>query len=220
MNPERYKRADQVFQKALSQPRERLQLYLEEACAGDEDLRREVESLLEHDRKAVDFIDSPLPGPAANAKAETPYPDFEGRTLLHHRIVKKIGEGGMGIVYRAHDTKLERDIAVKILPDEFAGDGQRLARFAREARLLASLNHPNIAAIHGFEEADNKKFLVLELVEGKTLAEKLKRGRLPLQETLGICRQIAEGLEAAHELGIIHRDLKPSNIQLTPGGSV
>jgi serine/threonine-protein kinase len=143
-----------------------------------------------------------------------------GKTVSHYRITEKLGQGGMGEVYRAEDTNLSRQVAIKVLPDEFAHDAERLARFEREAKLLASLNHPNIAAIHGLEEHEGKRFLVLELVEGQTLSERLKKGRIPLDETLDICRQIAEGLEAAHEKGIIHRDLKPANVKVTPEGKV
>jgi serine/threonine protein kinase len=143
-----------------------------------------------------------------------------GTTLSHYRITEKLGQGGMGEVYRAEDTNLSRQVAIKVLPDEFAHDAERLARFEREAKLLASLNHPNIAAIHGLEEHEGKRFLVLELAEGQTLAERLKKGRIPLDETLDISRQIAEGLKAAHEKGIIHRDLKPANVKVTPEGKV
>jgi serine/threonine-protein kinase len=133
-----------------------------------------------------------------------------------YRITEEIGRGGMGVVYEAEDTKLARKVAIKILPGVFTTDAERLARFEREARVLASLNHPNIASIYGVEEADGKRFLVLELVEGETLFERLSRGVLYLEETLDVCRQIAEGLEGAHEKGIIHRDLKPSNVKITP----
>ncbi|MFQ5816621.1 MAG: protein kinase [Terriglobia bacterium] len=143
-----------------------------------------------------------------------------GQTLGHYRILEKIGAGGMGEVYRAHDTKLARDVAIKLLPEAFAHDSERLARFEREARLLASLNHPNIAAIYGLEEADDVRYLVLELVPGQTLAERLVAGPLEVEEALGVCRQIAEALEAAHEKGIIHRDLKPGNVKVTPDGTV
>ena len=137
-----------------------------------------------------------------------------------YRILEEIGRGGMGVVYEAEDTKLARKVAIKVLPGIFTQDPERLARFEREARVLASLNHPNIAAIHGVEEAEGKRFLVLELVEGETLAERLSRGPLPVEEALEVCLQIAEGLEGAHEKNIIHRDLKPSNIKITPGGKV
>ena len=137
-----------------------------------------------------------------------------------YRILAKLGAGGMGEVYRAEDLSLNRQVAIKVLPDVFATDQERLARFEREAKVLASLNHPNIAAIYGVEEADGKRFLVLELVEGETLAERLRKGPLPLEEALDVCRQIAEGLEGAHEKSIIHRDLKPSNVKITPQGKV
>ena len=143
-----------------------------------------------------------------------------GKTLSHYRITEKLGQGGMGEVYRAEDTVLARHVAIKVLPDIFAGDPERLARFEREAKVLASLNHPNVASIYGLEQADGKRFLVLELVEGQTLAERLHKGPLPFEEALEVCRQIAEGLEAAHEKGIIHRDLKPANVKVTPEGKV
>ena len=136
------------------------------------------------------------------------------QTIAHYRITAKLGEGGMGEVYRATDTKLGRDVAIKILPEAFAHDAERMARFAREAQVLASLNHPNIAAIYGVED----RALVMELVEGPTLAERIARGPIPLDEALPVALQIAEALEYAHEHGIVHRDLKPANIKLTPEG--
>src|SRR5256885_12965700 len=131
-------------------------------------------------------------------------------------MIAKIGEGGMGEVYRALDTKLGREVAIKIIPEAFARDADRMMRFAREARVLASLNHPNIAAIYGVEE----RALVLELVEGPTLADRIAQGPVPLEEALPVARQIAEALEYAHEKGIIHRDLKPANVKVTPEGRV
>ena len=138
-----------------------------------------------------------------------------GQTLSHYRIVEKIGEGGMGEVYLADDTTLDRKVALKFLPEAFISDPERMARFEREAKLLASLNHPNIAGIYGLEQADGNRFLVLEYVEGETLQAKLSNGALPLEDALALCRQIAEGLEAAHEKGVIHRDLKPANVMIT-----
>ena len=127
----------------------------------------------------------------------------------------------MGEVYQAHDTKLGRDVAIKVLPEAFAHDPDRLSRFQREAKMLAALNHPNIATIHGLEQSNGTSYLVMELVSGETLQQRLAReGRLPIEEALGICRQIAEALEAAHEKGIIHRDLKPANVKVTPEGKV
>ena len=143
-----------------------------------------------------------------------------GKTLSHYKVIEKIGQGGMGEVYRAEDTNLSREVAIKVLPEQFTQDPQRLARFEREAKLLASLNHPNIAAIYGFEHSDNTNFLVLELVEGETLAERVAKGPVPVEEALEVCRQIAEGVEAAHEKGVIHRDLKPANVKVTPEGKV
>jgi len=137
-----------------------------------------------------------------------------------YEISAKIGAGGMGEVYRARDTKLDRDVALKILPEAFASDPERLARFEREAKILAALNHPHIAHIHGLEESDGVKALVMELVEGPTLADRIAQGAIPLDDALPIARQIAEALEAAHEQGIIHRDLKPANIKVRSDGTV
>ena len=143
-----------------------------------------------------------------------------GKTLGHYEITDKLGQGGMGSVWLAQDAKLGRHVAIKTLPEEFAKDEERLARFEREAKLLASLNHPNIATIHGLEEDNGTCFLVLELVEGDTLADRLKRGAIPVEEALQLNLQIAEALETAHEKGVIHRDLKPANIKVTPEGKI
>src|SRR6202795_1067673 len=137
-------------------------------------------------------------------------------SIAHYKITTKLGEGGMGAVYRATDIKLARDVAIKVLPDSLAGDADRLARFTREEQVLASLTHPNIAAIYGVED----RALVLELVEGPTLAERLAQGPIPVEEALPIARQIAEAMEFAHERGIIHRDLKPANIKIRNDGTV
>ena len=142
------------------------------------------------------------------------------QTLSHYRLIEKIGEGGMGVVWSAEDTRLRRTVAIKVLPDEFSRDPKRLSRFQREARFFASLNHTNIASIHGLEEADGVHFLALEYVPGDTLAERLKGGPLPVKEALTLCSQLARALEAAHATGIIHRDLKPANIKVTPEGQV
>ena len=135
-------------------------------------------------------------------------------------MTAKIGEGGMGEVYQARDTKLDRDVATKVLPEAFTSDPDRLARFEREAKVLASLNHPNIGSIYGLEEADGVKALVLELVEGPTLADRIRQGPIPVDEALPIAKQIAEALEAAHEQGVIHRDLKPANVKVKADGTV
>src|SRR5512147_1024304 len=143
-----------------------------------------------------------------------------GQTLGHYRVGEQLGRGGMGEVYIADDVSLDRKVALKFLPDAFTGDPERMARFEREAKVLASLNHPNIAAIYGLEQAEGKRFIVMELVAGETLAQRLSKGALPIDEALGICKQIAEGLEAAHEKGVIHRDLKPANVMITEGDKV
>ncbi len=143
-----------------------------------------------------------------------------GRTLGQYEVVSELGRGGMGVVYRAHDTRLGRDVALKLVRSDLVADEELMTRFGREARILASLNHPNIAAIHGLEEQEGSTFLVLELVEGETLAERLKKKAMDVREAVEVCRQIAEALEAAHEKGIIHRDLKPGNVKITPAGKV
>ncbi len=143
-----------------------------------------------------------------------------GQQLLHYRLIEKVGEGGMGVVWKATDTTLDREVAIKILPDAFAKDKDRLARFQREAKLLASLNHANIATVHSVHEADGLRFLAMEFVGGEDLAQRLARGAIPVDESLKIAAQIAEALEAAHEAGVIHRDLKPANIKFTLGDRV
>src|SRR5262245_42280374 len=143
-----------------------------------------------------------------------------GTLLGSYEIIALLGKGGMGEVYRARDTKLKREVAIKLLPDEFSRDSDRISRFQREAEVLASLNHPHIAAIHDLAESGQSRFLVLELVEGETLADRIAGGPIPVEEALPIAKQIAEALEAAHEKGIVHRDLKPSNIKITPEGRV
>ena len=143
-----------------------------------------------------------------------------GSRLGVFEVTGRLGEGGMGVVYRATDTTLNRDVALKVLPDAFANDPERLARFEREAKVLASLNHPNIAQIHGLEQSGDVRALVLELVEGPTLQDRIAKGPIPLDEALPIARQIAEALEAAHEQGIIHRDLKPANVKVKADGTV
>jgi len=155
-----------------------------------------------------------------------PEPDMEptpltpGASLLHYRLVDKIGQGGMGEVWRALDTTLDREVAVKLLPPALGADPERLARFEREAKLLASLNHPGIAVLHGLHEHEGLRFLTMELVPGEDLAQRLQRGPVPIEETLAFARCIAEALEAAHERGVVHRDLKPANVRVTPDGDV
>src|SRR6058998_3554331 len=143
-------------------------------------------------------------------------PVTSGATIGPYKVDREIGRGGMGVVFLAHDTRLGRTVALKALPEDVAQDPDRLQRFEREARVLASLNHPNIASIYGLEESQGTRFLVMELVEGETLAERLKRGPMSVEEALRIGLQIATAVEAAHEKGVVHRDLKPLNIKITP----
>ncbi len=223
MTSERWQEIERLYHLARQQdPRER-EAFLKKACEGDEILRGEVGSLLSSRSEAEDFIEAPAVEIAAREiaedRAEQP-PDFAGQTFLHYRIVKRVGRGGMGEVYQAKDLSLGRIVGIKVIPREFASDSDRIARFQREAKLLASLNHPNIAAIHGLEESDGTQFLVLELVEGETLRDLILRGPVAARKLLDIAVQIADGMAAAHAEGITHRDLKPANIMLSPDGRV
>jgi serine/threonine protein kinase/Tol biopolymer transport system component len=207
MTAKRWRRVEEIYHAALECAEAVRSTYLDSACAEDSELRQEVESLLARASQAESFLES--------HSSQTTVTMMLNEQIGPYRILGPLGAGGMGEVYRAHDSKLGRDVALKTLPKEFALDGERLARFLREARTLASLNHPNIAAIYGLEEYEAAIYLVLELVEGENL-----RGPLPVNQALEYTRQVAEGLEAAHEKGIIHRDLKPANLKVTPKGRV
>jgi eukaryotic-like serine/threonine-protein kinase len=224
---ERWPRVKALFQAAVERPIEERDAFLAAATGDDESLRREVDSLLALDTSDVNFLGQmPLASESMFADPlDAPTPSMD-HTLSHavltsglrvgpYEIVAPLGAGAMGEVYRAHDSKLGRDVAIKTLPFEFARDPERLTRFRREARTLASLNHPNIAAIYGLEESGDADCLVLELVEGETL-----RGPLPVEQALDYARQVAEALGAAHDKGFIHRDLKPANVKVTPQGTV
>ncbi len=215
MAPDRRGRISSLHHAALARAPAERGAFLAEACEGDDVLRREVESLLAFESASVRFLETPAADVVAvalgSASAE---PMKMGRQLGPYTILAPLGAGGMGEVYRAHDGKLGRDVAVKILPSHFTADPERRSRFAREARLLATLNHPHVGTIYGLEEIDGVTALVLELLEGPTLADRLANGPLPIADALAIARQIAEALEAAHEKGIVHRDLKPANIVL------
>jgi serine/threonine protein kinase len=219
MEPDRRQQISDLYHAALDRhPGERC-AFLKEACDGDEALRREVESLLQYESQSVGFLESPAAAMAGALAGEPAGHTIVNRQLGPYAIVAPLGAGGMGEVYRARDTKLGRDVAIKILPPHFTTDPERRARFAREARTLATLNHPHIGAIYGLEESDGVTALVLELVEGETLADRLTRGPLPLSEALPIACQIAEALDDAHQKGIVHRDLKPANIVLQASGN-
>jgi Tol biopolymer transport system component len=215
MDPDRWLRVEQLFQAAMPRPERERAAFLREACGGDDALRREVESLLRYAPPAEDLMRAPgLEVLAAVSTAREPSL-LAGQSVGSYQIEARLGSGGMGDVYRARDTKLDRRVAIKVLPRAFSADTYRRARFEREARLLAALNHPNIGTIYGLERYEGIDALVLELFEGPTLAERLNTGPLPIPKALAMARQIAEALEAAHEKGIVHRDLKPSNIALT-----
>lgn len=213
MTPERWRQVTAVFHAARARETDGQRAFLDDACGSDVALRADVEALLAAQAAAGRFGDVPL--------SLEVLPELSAGILFgQYRVDGLIGAGGMGQVYRATDTRLRRTVALKLLMPDLAVDPEFGSRFEREARLLASLNHPNIAAIHGLEEADGVVALVLEFVEGPTLAERLARGSLPIPEALAVARQIASALEAAHERGIVHRDLKPANIKITPTGAV
>jgi eukaryotic-like serine/threonine-protein kinase len=225
---ERWRRVERVYLSALALKDVERSALLDELCGGDETLRHDVESLLRVQPAAQSFLDTGAMAVAAEVMRGEVGTDLIGQTLDGYTITGRLGAGGMGEVYRAHDSRLGRDVAIKVLPTELADDPDRLSRFDREARALAALNHPNIATIHGIAQtaaksagqASSVRAIVLELVEGETLSERLARGPVPLDEALAIARQIAEALDAAHEKGIVHRDLKPSNIKIRPDGGV
>src|SRR5262245_3005074 len=219
MTPERWRRTEELYHAARARPPEERAAFVAEASRGDDELRRDVESLLNQPVSADGFLAEP-----ALAMADHPFTDvapaaLTGRRVGAYHLQTVLGAGGMGEVYRARDTKLGRDVAIKILPSVFTSDPDRLARFEREARMLAALNHPNVCAIYGLEESGGVPALVMELVEGEDLSRRIARG-IPIDESLLIARQIVEALESAHEQGIIHRDLKPANIKVRPDGTV
>jgi serine/threonine-protein kinase len=208
--PDPLGRIESLYHAARTRPPEERDAFLTEACEGDDELRRQVESLLGAQATIDGSLGDAVP-PAALAS---------GARIGTYHVGALIGAGGMGEVYRARDSKLARDVAIKVLPSTLAADPDRLVRFRHEARLLAALNHPNVAQIHGLEESDGIDALVMELVEGDTLADRIAKGPVPLEEALHVAGQIVDALEAAHMLGIVHRDLKPANVKLRPDGVV
>jgi len=218
--PRDWERVRTLFHAALDQPPELRDAFLSDACDGDDDLRRRMRSLIAAHAEAGGFLETPVvrfngapPGSAV--------PTLQaGDRLGRFEVVGLLGAGGMGEVYRARDSRLGREVAIKILPHAFAADPQRLARFEGESRVLASLSHPNIAVIHDIEHVEGLCVLILELVEGPTLAERVNEGPVPLREALAIARQLADALATAHARGIVHRDLKPANVKLASSGHV
>jgi TolB-like protein len=223
MKPEPWRQIEQLFHDALArEPGERA-TFLDDACA-DGEVRREVESLLAHEERAAHFISSPPGELAAEMLAAERPRSLVGTSVDRYRILAPLGRGGMGEVYLAVDTRLDRKVAVKLLPRERAGDGDRLRRFELEARSASALNHPNILTIHEIGEASveaaNSRYIVAEYVEGETVRERLRRGPLRVDAALDVARQVASALEAAHAAGIVHRDIKPENVIVRPDGLV
>jgi eukaryotic-like serine/threonine-protein kinase len=217
----RWERAKAVFQEALARDASSRSTYLDHACEGDDALRAEVESLLAaHDDAGRLAEGSPLAAMPASAVASLGDRLRRGERLGPYEIVSKLGEGGMGEVYRAHDTRLDRAVAIKVLPPEFAADPDHLARFEREARATAALNHPNILAVYDVGTLGDMSYLVTELLEGQTLRSVAGRTRLPVTRAIEYCAQVARALGAAHDRGILHRDLKPENVFLTRDGRI
>jgi Tol biopolymer transport system component len=231
MAADRWEQVSELYHAALARDTSERSQFLREACKGDETLRREVESLLTQEPSREGFLATPVVDVAARALATDggavpgltgggSGEDLIGRQIGGYHILSALGAGGMGEVYRARDLKLGREVAIKRLPPVFGADAERLRRFESEARLLAALNHPHIGTIHGLVDAEGLHGLVLELIEGPTLAERLREGPLPIAESLAVACQIAEALEAAHQKGVVHRDLKPANIKITADGTV
>src|SRR5262245_25073637 len=224
MTPERWEQISRVYNAAMARDERERASFVAEACAGDAALRREVDLLLAQAASGmVGIVEEPAL--ATVGPAETPdRRQVVGRRIGVYELTAAIGAGGMGEVYRARDTRLGRDVAIKILPEAFTADSDRLRRLEREARLLAALNHPNIATIYGLEGTGSSRAIAMELVDGETLAERISRARgkggVPTTEALRVARQSAEALDAAHEKGIVHRDLKPANIKVTRDGVV
>jgi serine/threonine-protein kinase len=215
---ERWRQVEQLYHAALECASAERAAFLAEACAGDEALRREVESLLRFDRRAEHFIESPAIEVVAQAHAEAQEETLTGQMIGHYRILSLLGEGGMSEVYLALDTRLQRHVALKLLPSQFTQDADRLRRFVQEAKAASALNHPNIITIHEIGESDNAYFIATEYVEGRTLRQLLMGAPLELSRALDVTTQVANALAVAHAAGIVHRDIKPENVMVRPDG--
>ena len=215
MKLDRWQQIEKIYHSALEhEPRQR-EAFLREACAGDEALRKEVESLLAHQPQAESFIEKPALEVAAKGMAQNPAQSLVGQQVGPYKIHSLLGVGGMGEVYLAQDPRLDRAIALKILPAELASDPDRIRRFIREARAASGLKHPNVATIYEIGKSDEFHFIAMEYVEGQTLADKISGRPLPIAEIVDIGIQVADALDEAHRKGITHRDIKPANLMLT-----
>ena len=224
MKPETWRRVEDLCQQALELGEARRREFLQSACGRDEELRREVESLLDHAKKAEGFIESPALEVAGKILAKEPPADngknLIGSTISHYQILEQLGCGGMGVVYKAEDMDLGRFVALKFLPDEVAHDSQALSRFQREAKAASALNHANIVTIYELGRWDDTHYIAMEMVCGETVRSLIRSGPLPFRKAIDIAAQIADALAKAHEIGLVHRDLKPDNLMVTQDGNV
>jgi eukaryotic-like serine/threonine-protein kinase len=220
MSDDRWTRVERIFDHARDLPRDARGAFLATACGGDDAVRAEVLALLDADAAGAGFMAEPALDRLAARMANEAWSFRRDESIGPYTIRDLLGAGGAGEVWRARDERLGREVALKLLPPGVAVDPQRLARFERESRILASLNHPNIASIYDIERIDGLHLLVLELVDGPTLADRLEAGRMAVTEVVSIARQLADALQAAHDRGIVHRDLKPANVKLSPAGTV
>jgi serine/threonine protein kinase len=220
MNPERWQQVDKLLERVLEQDPSRRQLFLEDACKGDAALREEVKSLLAAHEQAGSALSSPALQRVAHNEGTDHVKSLVGQTLSHYQIVSRLGQGGMGVVYKALDTQLDRFVAIKVLPPELIGDVDRKRRFAQEAKAASALNHPNIVTIYEIASDQGTDFIVMEYVAGKTLDQMIPRKGMRLNDALKIAIPIADALAAAHGAGIVHRDLKPANVMVGENGQV
>jgi serine/threonine protein kinase len=220
MTPERWQQVEEVLQAALDRPPVDRAAFLEQACAGDPDLQTEASSLVNAYESASEFIEEPAIAQDARVILADQSPGYIGRKIGPYEVIEQLGSGGMGEVYLAQDTRLDRLVALKILPAYFVSDDDRLRRFQREARAVSALNHPNILTIHEVGELDGVHFIATEFIDGQTIRELIAAGALSLPDVLDISAQVAAALSAAHAAGIVHRDIKPENIMRRGDGLV